>query len=84
MSENKGLKVSCWTDMSPTALFGHGGSTSAGAAGTMGEGGVYPGWWDEGGYLGGLYRYPGLPSQGPIFSLYLALRPYLWPNEAVL
>ena len=29
------------------------------------EGEVYPGWWGPGGWVEGLYRYPGPPSQDP-------------------
>ena len=48
-------------------------------------GGGVPGVWDEGGYLGGLYRVLPGTHPGPIFShiqLILASRPYLRPNEA--
>ena len=47
---------------------------------------VYPGWGSGVGtgrvYREGLYRYPSPSHPRTIFSLFLALRPYLRPNEA--
>ena len=74
--------------MSPTAILTRADSmpstctavTSSGGVPGVGQGGVYRGgdWVGTGeGYTG----YPGQPSQDPIFSTYLALEPYLRPNE---
>ena len=67
--------------MSPTTLFslgtgpcGHGGTEDGSREGV-------PGVVGTGGWLGGLYRYPTSTPPGPIFSTYLAKRPYPRPNE---
>ena len=48
-----------------------------------GVGGVYPGWWDEGGVGGVLYRYPGPGHPRVHIPVYLALRAYPRPNEGL-
>ena len=84
MSENMGSKVSCSTDLSPTALFDprdeHVGQLTShwpGGRCTRGSAGL-GGWW------GGLYRYPTQYPPWTHIELYLALRPYPWPNEGEL
>ena len=47
---------------------------------TVGE--VYPGWCRTGGAGRVLYRYPTSTIPGPVFSIFLRLRPYPRPNEA--
>ena len=70
--------------MSPTAsylpLYRPCGSVPVGWPG----GRVYPGWWDEGWSGRVLYRYPGPPSQIPIFNHILRLRPYPRPCKGNL
>ena len=61
--------------MSPTTLFSPGSSTSAGAAGTMGRGGVYPG-CGMAGWAGRAIPVPyPAPSQDPIISHIPGLSP---------
>ena len=81
MSEIWSLKVSWSTDMSPTPLFSLAADRWVTARMSMGVEGVYPGWWGMGWVGGVLYRYPAQPSQIPVFSHILALRPYLRPNK---
>ena len=77
-------KVSCPTDMSPTAIllppYLARGMVYTGPWRVQG-GGVYPGYGMAGWVPGGLYRYPGQTRPRTIFSIYLALGPYLRPNE---
>ena len=81
MSENNGLEVSCWTDMSPTTIFTerqHGVPSQLVACRGEGctRGGGYGGWVG-----GGLYRGTTRHPPGPIFQSYLASGPYPGPNE---
>ena len=73
------------TDMSPTASFvrqaapAHRTACTAGPAGGVPGVGMTGGYWE--GVLGGLYRYPPVPSQDP-YLVYFQTEAYPRPNEA--
>ena len=91
MSEISVYKESCSTDLSPTALLSsrHRHARVQQTRGTRwGRGGVYPGWgYGWVGWVGTWEGYTGTPPgplPGPIFSIYLRLRPTHGQMKAIL
>ena len=74
--------------MSPTAVFTQPAAPCtrvAGGAALLGAAGVYPGWCGTGWGREGCYTgYPTRPSQDPIFSIFLRLRPTYGQMKAFL
>ena len=70
--------------MSPTTIFSQCLCGTAAWSSLAGWGGGVPGVVGLGGSVGGLYRYPGPPSQDPIFSIYLVLDPTHGQMRAIL
>ena len=77
------LKETWSTDMSPTTIFTQRHRLRAVRLVHRGLGQGCTRGMGYGRVGGGLYRYPTRTPPGPIFSLYLAQRPYLRPNEGL-
>ena len=84
MSENTADKESWPTDLSPTTLFSWPCAPRAASLCPRVAGRGVPGVWYRGSGREGLYRYPTSTLPGPIFSIYLRLRPYPRPYEGYL